>query len=117
MASPWRRAALALLLFPLLGRGAEPQKYDLLLQGGHLIDPRSGTSAVRDVAIASGRVAEVAAKIDPALAFKVIDVSGLYVTPGLVDIHTHVYPGTGEKGSYAGDNSVCTRMALRCAWG
>ena len=106
MASPWRRAALALLLFPQLGRAAEPQKYDLLLQGGHLIDPRNGTSAVRDVAIAQGRVAEVAAKIDPALAFKVIDVSGLYVTPGLVDIHTHVYTGTGEKGSYAGDNSV-----------
>ena len=35
-----------------------------------------------------------------------VDVSGLYVTPGLVDIHTHVYAGTGEKKSYAGDNSV-----------
>ena len=44
--------------------------------------------------------------IDPADAFKVVDVSGLYVTPGLIDIHTHVFAGTGEKGSYAGDNSV-----------
>ena len=35
-----------------------------------------------------------------------VDVSGLYVTPGLIDIHVHVYAGTGEKGSYAGDNSV-----------
>ena len=81
-------------------------KYDLLLQGGHVIDPKSGTSAVRDVAIAGGKIAAVAAKIDPAEAFKVVDVSGLYVTPGLVDMHVHVYAGTGEKGSYAGDNSL-----------
>jgi dihydroorotase len=89
-----------------LARAAEP-KYDVLLRGGHLIDPRNQVSGVRDVAIADGKIAEVAAKIDPANAFKVIDVSGLYVTPGLVDIHAHVYTGTGERGHYAGgDNSV-----------
>jgi dihydroorotase len=81
-------------------------KYDLLLQGGHVIDPKSGTSAVRDVAIAGGKIAAVAPRIDPAEAFKVVDVSGLYVTPGLVDMHVHVFAGTGEKDSYAGDNSV-----------
>jgi len=85
---------------------ASTHKYDLLLRGGHVIDPRNNLSAVRDVAIANGRVAAVAAKIAPADAFKVVDVSGLYVTPGLIDIHTHVYTGTGEPGSYAGDNSV-----------
>lgn len=84
---------------------AEP-RYDLLLQGGHVIDPKSGTSAVRDVAIAGGKIAAVAPRIDPTEAFKVVDVSGLYVSPGLVDIHVHVYAGTGEKGSYAGDNSL-----------
>jgi dihydroorotase len=84
---------------------AEP-RYDLLLQGGRVIDPKSGMSAVRDVAIAGGKIAAVAPRIDPAEAFKVVDVSGLYVTPGLVDLHAHVYTGTGEKGSYAGDNSV-----------
>ena len=73
---------------------------------GTSIDPKSGTSAVRDVAIAGGKIAAVAPKIDPAEAFKVVDVSGLYVTPGLVDMHVHVFAGTGEKGSYAGDNSV-----------
>jgi dihydroorotase len=87
------------------GTRAEPQ-YDLLLGGGHLIDPRNKVSAVRDVAIAGGRIAAVAPHIDPGTALKAIDVSGLYVAPGLVDIHTHVYSGTGEKGSYAGDNSV-----------
>jgi dihydroorotase len=84
---------------------AEP-KYDVLLRGGHLIDPRNQISAVRDVAIAGGKVVAVAPRIDPAEAFKTVDVAGLYVTPGLIDIHAHVYTGTGEKGSYAGDNSV-----------
>lgn len=95
--------------FVLLGLAAvapAQQKYDLLLRGGRVIDPKNSINAVRDVAIADGKVAEVAAKIDPSLAFKVVDVPGLYVTPGLVDIHAHVYTGTGERGSYAGDNSL-----------
>jgi dihydroorotase len=95
------------LLTLAFAAGAQPQpKYDLLLRGGHVVDPKNKISAVRDVAILDGRVAEVAARVDPAQAFKVIDVAGLYVTPGLVDIHAHVYAGTGERGSYAGDNSV-----------
>jgi dihydroorotase len=80
--------------------------YDLLLQGGHLIDAKNGISAVRDVAIKDGVIAAVAARVDPATAFKVVNVAGLYVTPGLVDIHVHVYAGTGERGSYAGDLSL-----------
>ncbi len=82
------------------------QKYDLLLKGGHVIDSRNRISAVRDVAIANGKVAAVAANIDRSEAFKVVDASGYYVTPGLVDIHVHVFAGTGERGSYAGDNSL-----------
>jgi dihydroorotase len=84
----------------------QPTKYDLLLTGGHVIDPKNGISAVRDVAIADGKVAAVAAGLNAAEALKVVDVSGLYVTPGLIDIHVHVYAGTGERASYAGDNSV-----------
>jgi dihydroorotase len=81
-------------------------RYDLLLQGGHVIDPKNGIGAVRDVAIANGRIAAVAERLDPASAVKSVDVSGLYVTPGLVDMHEHVFAGTGERNSYAGDNSV-----------
>src|SRR5437763_11112970 len=100
-------AAGVCLVLAAMGQLAAPQqKYDLLLKGGHLIDPRNRISAVRDVAIADGRVAAVAAHIDAAQAFKVVDVSGTYVTPGLVDIHVHVFAGTGERASYAGDNSV-----------
>lgn len=85
--------------------GQTPQ-YDLLLQGGHVIDAKNNISGVRDVAIRDGKIAAVAAKIDPSQALKAVNVGGLYVTPGLVDIHVHVYTGTGERGSYAGDNSV-----------
>jgi dihydroorotase len=81
-------------------------RYDLLLRGGHVIDPKNAISAVRDVAIANGRIAAVAERLDPASAVKSVDVSGLYVTPGLVDMHVHVFAGTGERNSYAGDNSV-----------
>ncbi len=83
-------------------------QYDLLLQGGHVIDAKNKISAVRDVAILDGKIAAVAEHIDPAQALKVVNVHGLYVTPGLVDIHVHVYASTGdnEKGSYAGDLSV-----------
>ena len=80
-------------------------KYDLVIAGGHVIDARNRIDGIRDVAIAGGVIAAVAPRLDPAGA-KAIDATGLYVTPGLVDIHTHVYAGTGERQSYAGDNSV-----------
>lgn len=102
------RTLLSVLLLAVfwIGSAAAQARYDLLLKGGNVIDPKNKISAVRDVAIAAGKVAAVASNIDPAEAFKVVDVSGLYVTPGLIDIHVHVYTGTGERGSYAGDNSV-----------
>ena len=81
-------------------------QYDLVLQGGHVIDAQNNISAVRDVAIKDGKIAAVAKHIDPEQAFKLVNVKGLYVTPGLVDIHVHVYAGTGEPHSYAGDLSV-----------
>src|SRR3989475_8208101 len=105
MAMPIRLVAPLLLLAGLAGSAQTP-KYEVLLRGGHLIDPRNNISATRDIAIAAGKIAAVAPRIDPAEASKTIDASGLYVVPGLVDIHTHVYAGTGEKGSYAGDNSL-----------
>jgi dihydroorotase len=94
-------------IFLLLASAALAQApYDLLLQGGHVVDAKNRISEVRDVALKDGRIAEVASHIDPAKAAKTVDVSGLYVTPGLVDIHVHVYAGTGMRGAYSGDNSV-----------
>ena len=99
------RTALVLFLasLPLLAQQAQ---YDLLLKNGHVIDAKNRLSAVRDVAIQDHKIAEVAAAIPAAKARKVIDLHGLYVTPGIVDIHVHVFAGTGERGSYAGDNSI-----------
>ncbi len=85
---------------------AQEKKYHLLLRGGHVIDPRNKQSAIADVAIRDGKIAAVAPKIDPAAALKTVDVAGLYVTPGLIDIHVHVFAGSGERRSFAGDSSV-----------
>jgi dihydroorotase len=96
-----------LLLVLLAAAGANGQtKYDLLLQGGHVIDPKAGLSAIRDVAIQGGKIVAIAPHLDAKDALKTVNVTGLYVTPGLVDIHVHVFAGTGERGSYAGDNSL-----------
>src|SRR5450432_2254673 len=102
----WGRRFRLPVLMSLAGYAFGQADYDLLLQGGHVIDAKNGISAVRDIAIKDGRIAAVAAHLDPAAALKVVNVSGLYVTPGLVDIHVHVFAGTGERGSYAGDNSL-----------
>jgi dihydroorotase len=79
---------------------APQPEFDLLLKGGHVIDGKNKLSAVRDVGIKNGKVAEVQAHIDPTRALKTVDVRGLYVTPGLVDIHVHVFAGL-TKNSYA----------------
>jgi dihydroorotase len=99
-------AAKRILLFAVAWCCFAQGQYDLLLQGGHVIDAKNHISAVRDVAIRDGKIAAVEARIDPAQAFKVVNLRGLYVSPGLVDIHVHVYAGTGERNSYAGDNSL-----------
>lgn len=67
--------------------------YDLIITGGELIDPGSGTVGRYDLAVSDGRVAAVEPKIDPASASQIIDAHGLIVTPGLVDLHTHIYWG------------------------
>jgi dihydroorotase len=113
MTKPFRRktiasccAAVSLLV---ASRGfAQPTlpAYDLLLQGGHVLDDKNHIDSVMDVAIKDGKIAMVAAHIPSTEALKTIDTKGLYVTPGLIDIHVHVYNGTGERNSYAGDNSV-----------
>ena len=97
---------LYLVLAFALGGVAGAQEFDLLLKGGHVIDARNNLSAVRDVAIKDGKIALVAANIQASRAGRSVNAAGLYVTPGLIDIHVHVFAGMGERGSYAGDNSV-----------
>lgn len=99
------RSALVLgLAFGVTG-SAFAQDYDILLKGGHVIDARNSLNAVRDVAIKDGKIAAVAADIPPARAVKAVDVSGMYVTPGLIDLHGHVYRPTVGQG-FRADNSM-----------
>jgi dihydroorotase len=72
---------------------AQEAHYDLLLKGGHVIDPANGVDRVADVGISAGKIAAVAESIPANAADKAVDVSGLYVTPGLIDIHFHVGHG------------------------
>lgn len=80
---------------------AQDQQSDLLIKGGQLIDPRNKIYGKRDIAIKDRRISQVAKDIPTSGSKKVVDATGFYVTPGLIDIHTHVF--VGEKpGTFAG---------------
>src|SRR5260370_10739271 len=76
---------------------AQP-RYDLLLKGGHVIDPKNNIDKVMDVAVSGGKIALVAVSIPASEAKTTANVTGLYVTPGLIDIHVHVYMWPDLKG-------------------
>ena len=99
-------AALATAVLPIQAQN-QNQPPNLLIRGGRVLDARNGIDAVMDVSIVGGKIAAVAAKIDPPPGTRVIDAAGLHVVPGLIDIHSHVFYGT-EKDSYlsAGDSAV-----------
>ncbi len=70
------------------------QTYDIVIKGGHVIDAKNNIDAVMDVAIKDGKIAQLAKSIDAKQAVQLVDAKGLYVTPGLIDIHAHVFFGT-----------------------
>ena len=90
-----------LLLSVFVTSISHAQQIDLLLKGGHVIDPKNKIDAPMDVAITEGKIAQVAKDIPAKNAKKVIDVRGLYVTPGIIDIHVHVFYGTDLDGYIA----------------
>lgn len=101
-----RASAAVVFVFSSLTPCIAQVRYDLLLQGGHVVDPKNQLSAERDVAIRDGNIAAISEHIPPSSALKTVNVTGMVVSPGLIDIHVHVYASTGEKNSYAGDNGV-----------
>ena len=78
---------------------------DLVITGGRVIDPANGVDAICDLAVVGGKVAAVG-DLSDVVAANTVDASGLIVTPGLVDIHAHVFATTGIRNAWAGDSSV-----------
>jgi len=89
------RSLLSVLawLFVLASSNAQTPHYDLLLKNGHVLDPANHLDAILDVAVSNGKIAAIEKQIPTTSANKVVDVSGLYVTPGLIDIHYHIGHG------------------------
>lgn len=91
-----------ILLLPVAGA----QNFDLILKGGHVIDPANQIDGIMDVAIAQGKIARVAENIPTEESRQTVDVSGLYVVPGLIDPHTHLFVGTTPRTFANGFSSV-----------
>jgi len=87
---------LLALVFIFSGLSMQAQDIDILLKGGHVIDPKNNIDAKMDVGITGGKIFKVAPHIAAKAAKKVVNVTGLYVTPGLINIHTHVFVGSKE---------------------
>jgi len=85
---------LLLLISNLTATKLAAQTYNILIKGGHVIDAKNNIDEVMDVAINDGKIAKVAKNIDAKQAVQVVDAKGLYVTPGIIDIHAHVFAGT-----------------------
>jgi dihydroorotase len=76
----------------------DERPYDLLIKGGKLIDPSQGLEMARDVAIRDGKIAGVERETPAAQARQVVEAGGKILTPGLIDLHTHVFPDVGPYG-------------------
>ncbi|WP_422080028.1 amidohydrolase/deacetylase family metallohydrolase [Ulvibacterium sp.] len=95
---------MALFLFSAFGT-IHAQQIDLLIQNGHVFDPKNSLDTIMDVAIIDGKIHQVANRISSKNAKKTVDATGMYVCPGLIDIHTHVFvgstPGVFADGIYS----------------
>ena len=85
---------LVLIFYLFLSLGGYTQSYNLLIKGGHVIDPKNNIDKKMDVAITDGKIALVADNIEERFATSVIHAEGFYVTPGLIDMHSHHFFGT-----------------------
>src|SRR3989454_11489525 len=94
-------------------RRRRPGMYDLVLKGGKVLDPSTGLDGVLDIAVQNGLIARIAPEIAPAEATRTIEVRDKLVTPGLIDLHAHIFEGvnrTGVNPDLAGVHSGVTTI-------
>ncbi len=96
--------------------------YDLLLKGGTVVDPSVGLNGVHDIAVQDGTIAHIAPTIPREEATRVLEVAGKIVTPGLIDLHAHVFEGFNSTGVhpdlggvYAGVTTIVDAGSSGCA--
>jgi dihydroorotase len=101
--SALRAVVIILFLFSHVGLA---QEYAIVIKEGHVIDPRNNINSMMDVAIRDGKVVKVEKNIDVRQARQVVNARGLYVVPGLIDIHGHVFYGTEPDHAYSNGTSA-----------
>ena len=103
-----KKTKLLLLIISIMITGMiKAQTYNIVIKGGHVIDPKNNIDEVMDIAVKDGKIALIAKNIDAKDGIQVVDASGLYVTPGLIDIHVHVFNGTNLDQQYMnGPNAI-----------
>ena len=86
------------------------QPYNIVIKGGHVVDPKNNIDEPMDIAVQDGKIVLVAKNIDATGAIQVVNATGMYVTPGLIDMHVHVFNGpelnNGDIMYMNGPNSV-----------
>jgi dihydroorotase len=100
------RSSIVCILLLITGF-VHAQTYNMVIKGGHLIDPKNNIDELMDIAIKDGRIAAVSKNIDAKLAIQAVNAEGLYITPGLIDLHAHVFAGTEpDRGLSNGSSAV-----------
>ncbi len=89
-------------------------KYDLLIRHGDVLDPGGGLMGMLDVGIAGGRIVEIGTDLPEKEALKTVSARGLYVTPGLVDIHAHVFVNAHDMGGHTDRLCVHSGVTTLC---
>ncbi|HEX3933357.1 MAG TPA: hypothetical protein VHW43_01670 [Puia sp.] len=107
---------LLLIVSGMFCQASMGQSYDIVIKGGHVIDPKNGIDAVMDIAIGNGKIVLLSKDIDPKQGIQVVEAKGMYVTPGLIDIHTHDFYGTQPDHQYEDGNLGIARRVFFSKW-
>ena len=108
-----RVSMLLSLFFIFRGPGVLAQPYAIVIKGGHVIDVKNHINGLMDVAVSDGKVVRVERNIDATQAAQVVDATGLYVVPGLIDIHAHVFHGVEKAYSNGHEGIVPDGFSFR----